>query len=270
MSVTLKDQIVATTNTDLQGEKLSREELYRCFMQIPNNWHLHQEHDPSAPPVAKATNKNFVELSSGEYAITLDIEIFDEKNLKKYKGFSIGYTKNGYVEHIDTTAEIIISLNPRVFNSEDFQALTQLTESHKIAFLELHEKSKEVELAKIIIKFVSGAVAAGFFGQLGADKYTELKNKLKSLKSNRAKETIIQLRLPIEINGGMVDLLVLVNSKGLDTIKDQNLGAKYCEYIKAIVGAKKIKTASIKITETFPYLDYLYYIDCDDNLIVKQ
>lgn len=268
MSIVIRGQILITTNMDRHGEQLSKDELFRCFNQMPDTRYLSPDHDQSKPPIGKAINKQFIQLPSGEYAITMDVEIFDEKNLEKYKGFSVAYTKNGFVKHLTESPKIRILYNPRIYESKAIEELVSLEGSHNVAFLELHEKAYDVTAAKVIVSFISLAVASGFFGEIGADIYKSLKSGIKELRPKDLEKSYVRFEVPIEIDGGVVvDLMLNVLAKDMDIIPEKGLLSKSPAFIKGRVGAIKIKKAAIKIVSQEPYMELLYAIDCGDNLI---
>ena len=83
---TIKGQIVASTNIDVHGDKLTKQQLRDLFKQMPREFTLDQHHDLSKPPVSKTYNKRFVEISDGEFAIKVDVDVFDEGLLKRMGG----------------------------------------------------------------------------------------------------------------------------------------------------------------------------------------
>ena len=78
MNRIIYNQIITSTTLDLQGDKLTLEQLQSFLSQIPDNMLLNNTHDLSKPPVGRAFNKKLIALPAEEYAIQVDIEILDE------------------------------------------------------------------------------------------------------------------------------------------------------------------------------------------------
>jgi hypothetical protein len=86
---TIKGQTKASTNLDLHGDKITKEELLSLFNQMPAEQAVNLDHDLSKMIVGRMYNKQFVETEEGEFSIKVDVDVFNEEEFAKRGGFSI-------------------------------------------------------------------------------------------------------------------------------------------------------------------------------------
>ena len=220
----LENQIIASTHLDRTGDQISKEDLELLFTRIPDEYKLNQEHDLSKPLVAKGYNKKFVKLPDGNYAITMDIEVFNEGIFKNGGGFSPSFSKSRISVNEKKKGDIEIKFNSLTFDKEDIKGLVVLSNSDlQIDGLEQVQKAlSPVEILIISFIGVGSAVFNGFFGKAGSDIYDKLKKKLREIskkqKEEKNKKVIFHGEINIEINKKIIELIIPFNSKQLDIV----------------------------------------------------
>lgn len=240
--IEIKNQILASTNLDSHGEKLTRDQLYSLYESQPVELVINHEHDFGRPPVAIARNLSFQELSPGEFAIVADIEVHDEDTFRASGGFSMAWLADGYSLYPDVSPELELYFNPRVFQLDDaFELMAASTSDTVINIRELKQKCL-VTTAILIVKFITAAALAGFFGKVGSDAYDKLIEKLLSQarhKEQSGEALVLHLIVPAELNPLQAEVILEVP-------------AIYSEHVR--LGSLSFESA-VAIAKRLPYAD---------------
>lgn len=255
----LENQIIASTHIDSSGDRITKEDLKNLYAQIPDEYNLNQEHDLSRPLVAKGYNKKFAKLPDGEYAITMDIDVFDEGIFKKMGGISIAFIRKRIIANSDKEVDIEIAYNKSLFDENDIKDLIDLSAPDvRIDGLELVQKALS-PVAILIILFVGSAASEffkGFFGKAGADFYDKLKNKLRAI-SKKQKENnnvVFQGKIDIEVNDKKIELIIPFTSDQLDIVDKHGINLDdIIEELKGKIELYKKKRVTVVVINKPPY-----------------
>ena len=240
--VSIKQQVLATTELDAHGEKLTKEQLHDLFLSLPSEMVINHQHDFSRTPVALAKNLCFGQVPSGEYAITADVEIHDSEAYAECGGFSMAWLADELTLHPNAAPALKIYFNPRIFSeAEAVDLLTASTADTVFNARQLKQKSLDA-VAILILQFVAASSVAGFFGKAGSDAYDKLKEKLISLMSRRREKgesLVLHLIVPPNINPLQTEIVL-------------ELPAIYTEHVK--LGSLSFESA-LAIASRVPYVN---------------
>lgn len=167
---------LATTHLDRHGESFTIEALKNMVEQtnkeiIP----LGVEHDPRIPPRGRVIKAELKELEDGEYVAEGIAEMFDGD-------FSTitdtGERKIPVREYDSGKFNIVVDRNFRDDRSQqDIEDLKQILLEAK-SEEEIKKSLDPISILTIGSAFVLGAILEGFLGEIGADAYRALKQKL--------------------------------------------------------------------------------------------
>lgn len=155
---------------------------------------------------------------------------------------------------------------PMNTQSEDIASLS--TETVKIDVVEESDRSLSdwPAVADIILKFAGLSVVAGFFGQMGADMYSSLKQRIKKSFSNKGdgRMAVVQRGLHLEfqheINGKQVTVLIAVKGDHLELL---GLGHYTLETaitsVESFIGKRDVAVILIVLLEDEPYWKVLQF-----------
>jgi len=213
----LRKQSIASTNLDLHGEQRTTAQLWVLFDGMPAEDVLCNRHNPGDLPVARTFNKQFVQLTDGQYVIQVDIEVYDEAMFQTMGGYSISYTTDHYTVDPSREAELEILFNPREFSPDEFKRLACKTDDGlQISVVKLHQKGL-AGAAILILKFVGLATAAWFIKKLLDGTLELFKTRLVAQVAQRRSvtgaDTTFQLTFPVIIDGTEVSVLVELCSR---------------------------------------------------------
>jgi len=201
-------QVIASTALDSHGERLSRDAIETLFRQLPEVSFSFRNHDTSVGPVCRGFNKRLQELPSGEVAIALDLEVLDEEAFKTAGGFSIAFTNRTIRFGSDPAVKVLV--NPRQFPFEqvaqEIGRLLPLGESVDVT--ERIEKAGVLDAAIIVVAFVAGGIAKGFFSKVGGELFDYLK---KRRTGSPPVEPTIHLQTTVEVRKRPVVLLLVAD-----------------------------------------------------------
>ena len=272
---TIHSQVISSTAVDSHGESIPKEALEQMFHAAPDPWLMFNNHDVAKDPVAKAYNKEFVQLDSGEWAIRADVDIFDENMLKEnggtFGGVSIAYSTKTYTTYPDSEAHITIAVNPRLFDIEDIEKIAhESTEDLIINVRDRRQKAAEQLPLIIFITFVSGAFFSGFFGEAGKDAYDALKKKIRALfdknKDENDRNLVCHMTFVIELNGGRTQVLVEASADDIEYLQEQGLDEQYVlEQINNSITDRQVRKIVLKANRNGPLVTMNYFIDTDEN-----
>ena len=204
----IRGQVIASTGLDSHGESLSRETIGTLFRQLPEVSFSFRNHDTSAGPVCRGFNKRLKELPAGELAIALDLEVLDEEAFKSAGGFSIAFTNRTIRFGSDPTVKVLV--NPRQFPLEQVaQEIGRLLPpGESVDVTERIEKAGVLEAVIIVVVFVAGGIAKGFFSKVGGELFDYLK---KRRAGSPPVEPTIHLQVTVEVRKRPVVLLLVAD-----------------------------------------------------------
>lgn len=254
----LRTQIIASTHLDRTGDQISKDDLECFFNQIPAELKLNEEHDLSKPVVAKGYNKKFVSQPDGNYAITMDIEVFDEEIFKNMGGISISFTTGRITINKDKKGDIEVLFNNAIFDKEDIKYLVNLSNKEvQIDGLELVQKYLE-PIGILIIAFVGIPFFKGFFGKAGSDLYDSMKKKIREISKKQKKEKkteiYIHCKINLNIDNKIIELIIPFKSDQLDIVDKHGINLDHIiEDIKNNAELYKTQRITAKIVDKPPY-----------------
>ena len=172
-----------------------------------------------------------------------------------------------YINHQKTISEI----------QADSEAIAQLsTDDTKIDVIELKVRplSDWPEIVDIFIKFATFAFATGFFGQMGADLYTKLKEKIISLipirnvKYEKHDERGIHVNFPYYLNEKRIIINVALKISQLNLLgKDPfSINSIISFLISDVEKLDAMKVLIMPINEK-PYWKIVYYCNSKNEYL---
>jgi len=171
--------IMATTHTDLHGEKLSREALESGARQIKDRYlPINLNHDIRYPLAGRIVSAEVIKLQDGEYGLQAIGEIFEESDsLESLTGDG----REIAIEDKDIPT-IAVKYDRTFRNREGQELINELSQisGEKETPKEAVKKALEPISTLVLLAgiFVVGSIAKGFFTKLGSDAYDKLKNAL--------------------------------------------------------------------------------------------
>jgi len=186
----IERQPIVTTSKDRHGDQIPKDILKQFFKELPDPWVLCTNHDFSRKPIGIGTNKSFGEIKPDVWAIMMDIEVWDEEEFKKMRGFSFSYLRNKVTMNPSKEGDIEIIFNPNVLSDQEVNALVKLSnEDIQIDAREIIQKAFEIPFV-LVIKFCTAAFFTAFFGKMGADTWDLLKKKISGFAAKRQSPTL--------------------------------------------------------------------------------
>ena len=267
---TLKRQIVASTHVDLHGDQIPREQLERLFEQMRDPWILTSEHNQAKPPIARSYNKEFSQLDDGEWAIRVDIDVFDEVAFANYGGFSIAYFRRRRTINPQRQPEVEVIYNPDVFTDDEIGDIIALsTKDLQIDGRELVQKELGIPLI-LIVKFAVVAYFAAFFGAMGTETWKYLRHRIKVLAERKRQQSQKALTchfiFPMQYQGCIIEVLAevpvdsfpLLETGKVSTIIDLDVYTK----------GKRVQKVAIRFDAEAKRWALAYCISDDGSVIV--
>jgi len=213
MSRIIEGQIISTTHVDSHGERITRDEMIAMFSRRSPHRAMGNNHNLSKLPIARSFNDRLEELTDGELAWKVDVEVFDEQAYAQFGGVSIAFTRR-HVRLGKTEPVAKLKLNTRQF---DFEAAVDevnriVARRHVVEVVEKVEKADVVTVAIIAIaSFIGLEIAGGFFKAIGASLF-EAARKLRR-KDSPAAPTEIHFHLHLQPERKIPMLLLAVDAE---------------------------------------------------------
>lgn len=204
----IKGQVIASTGLDLHGESLTEEMVRIFYEQLPDVIVNNNNHDMSERPVSRGFNKELVTLSSGELAITMDVEVLDEESFAEMGGVSIAFT-NHTLRYGDSEPAVRVLVNPRHYDFEEFanELAALKPPGYTLDVTERVEKAAVVEAVIVVVAFAASTFAAGFLTKAGGAFFEYLKQSRGRKKTGEQSPTI-QLRVEVAVENKLVVVLL--------------------------------------------------------------
>lgn len=268
----LRDQILATTNTDLHGDRIPPERLREIFEQLPDPWLLANQHDLALPPMARAIGKRFVQLPDGEWSIQADVEVFDEAAFAGKTGYSIAYLRNVLSVNPDRPGDVEIIFNPRVFPEREIGELVSLsTQAVQVDARELIQKGLEATII-LVLKFGSAAFATGLLAKAGADSWDALRAGLKSLAAKRSTDTgeevVTHLQFAVDGPANEVEVLIEVRVSDYPLLEDDlPLVESALEQVQHFAAEAEIRKVALRFSRDPSRWEVCYFERHDGEVV---
>ncbi len=150
------------------------------------------EHDPRTPPIGRVSSARVRSRIDGEHELVAEVELFEQGERPLFQGIG---RKLAVPVH-DTTG-LTVSFDRTYRFDEDQADISEIARLFSNSPIEECKKSLDpISVIKIAGIFALSSIAAGFFGQIGADGWNALKGSLSRLfrrKSNRSRGQLLIL-----------------------------------------------------------------------------
>lgn len=178
----LTGQIIATTQADAFGERLSYDELARLFSGMPSEFLICDNHN-LAKPIGKASNKSLVCLSNGEWAIQVDVCVEDDARTTDRTGFSIAFERVFAVADPTRQPELRLALNPRHFEENALEELQRNLpcDGVNVGLSTLTQRGLVATAVVVVLTFAGKAIAEQVIQSLGSATWEAFRRKLAGL-----------------------------------------------------------------------------------------
>jgi hypothetical protein len=216
--MSLKILRLSTTHVDRHNERMSVEALKSMVTQSNENIiPLGIEHDPRKSPVGRIIQTKLVELDDGEYAIDGIAEMFDS-SIDELS--NVGNRSIPIRDYSNKGLQIITDRNFRDEDSKEH--LLELSKILKNAHIEEEIKKSLDPITVLTIggSFILGAIASGFFGEIGADGFRALKNILAKLfvKKSSGQEKLLHLEFTVSNGIKSINIEIILTDPTQDEI----------------------------------------------------
>jgi hypothetical protein len=191
------ERVIATTHVDAHNERIAVEGLESMVEKFSTSYvPFIVEHDPRTPPLGRVDSAFIRERPDGEHELVARIQLFEKgENPPLPKGarrLTIpSHRSNGLTIGFDRTFRF----------DEDQADISEIGRLFRNPAIEEGKKSLDpISVLKITGIFALSSIAAGFFGQIGADGWNALKDRLANLftrKANREKGQLLILSATI-------------------------------------------------------------------------
>ena len=206
------EAVVSTTRLDSHGERMSHEALDSLVDSITHSFiPIGIEHDPRIPPQGRIASGFVRKAPDGEYEAVVIMEVFDDND-----ELSESNDPREIVTPAHRTDGLTISYDWTHRHEEDQQDIAEIAAI--LGNEPIYDVKKAVEPISIITvagAFVLGGIAAGFFGQIGVDAWTFIKEKLARLfarKERRKGEQLLVFSALVEAEGRKVEVEIILNN----------------------------------------------------------
>ena len=227
------------------------------FEQFPKEDVMYNQHSPASGPVARSFNKRFVKRDDGEYAIQVDLEVYDEELFQQMGGYSISYTTDHYSVDLNHDADLNVLFNPREFSPDEFKCLARKADDgYQINVVKWHQKGLAAA-AIVVLKFVGITSAAWFIAKLLDGTFKAFRDELLALARERHRatgsDTTFQMMLPITVDGSEVEVVAEVSSQDFARLGTNALTIPDAEMLLAArLQGKNVRKAVLKVAPDEP------------------
>jgi len=214
-------------------------------------------------------NKQFVKLPDGEFALKVDIEIYDEEAFSGMGGFSFSaVTEQQYIQHPSKEPSIEILFNPETIDKVEILKLLELsTGDLNIGARELQQKALE-NIPILILRF-----AAEYALNKTADKaFNLIKPKILELgrKIEGKIKDVFKYQVLFKEKFGNNEILIVLDLtvKNLDLLNKRSIPLTTAvDFIKNNIDSSKIKRVALRFLDKEPYWDIIYLLDLNNSTI---
>ncbi|GJM43851.1 MAG: hypothetical protein DHS20C21_06930 [Gemmatimonadota bacterium] len=195
----LSGYLMATTQVDSYGVRISPDELRTIFHKTPDPLLIRDSHDMSRPPAGVGRKKRLVDLPNGELGIEMDVEVLNEEVLVGKGGPSISVVLSGLSLRPEREPELVVLYNPIYFLDREIAPLVRLTtDEFQINAGRNLQRGLEDLPFSLVLKFAAASYAARFLGEMGAGHYRALRAHLRSIAADTRHRERPPLRVQIQ------------------------------------------------------------------------
>jgi hypothetical protein len=199
--------VMSGDRVDAHGEAMTLGALRSMVEAVSRNWiPVGVEHDPRIPPLGRVREAELRKEPDGSTSLVGTIELFEP-------GEAIPLEQPGRRLIPWDRRHTGVSLSwDRAFRDDESQAIIgDIAQALDIEPVQDLKKAVEPIAIITIAAFVAGSIASGFFGEIGADLYRFVKEKLKTLFSSPhgAKEQLFVLRLSIPVGERLLEVEII-------------------------------------------------------------
>ena len=204
----IAESIIATTHTDSQGDKLTKEALDNLVQSIKNHYiPINNEHDPRLPPIGRISSGFTRQRSDGEFEAVAILELFDNTD-------SIKLNSDGREMIIESTEGISISYDWTHRFDEDQTDITSIASILKTdALYSIKKSSDPISIITISAGvFVVGGIASGFLKEIGSDGWKKIKpilGKLFSRKTRTTNDQLLKFSVCVQHNDNIIEIDII-------------------------------------------------------------
>ncbi len=199
----INGQIMATTHSDSQGEKLTKAELEYFVAKSPNKIALHSNHNISNPILGVAQNLRVALCDDGKnWQIIADIETDQPAEFRSFGGMSISFTTK-----IHENEDAIFSIAVPFPLYDDIHFTSALHASTGASILKWRRKSASIDSVAIIVAlgvFVLGPPWQHFYTKKIAPEIDRLAKS--ALPQLRSKNLGLEFSQRVKFDNRIVDL----------------------------------------------------------------
>jgi hypothetical protein len=217
--MSIRSGIITTTHLDAHGERMALSALEDMVKHIMDGIvPIGVEHDPRNSPIGRVISAEIVQLEDGEYGVKGIFELFDcELSDLTDLGGRIVIIKEFETEKLSLYYD-------RSFDNPDGQR--EIEELRKIlntdsSIYEIKKSLDPITILTIGGSFFLGAIASGFFGEIGADGYNLLKQKLGEISNSKqidTREFILIFEFTVTNAEIKNDILVILSNPSEDDV----------------------------------------------------
>lgn len=204
----IAESIIATTHTDSQGDKLTKENLDDLIESIKNRYvPIDIEHDPRLPPIGRISSGFTRQRPDGEFEAVAILELFDDTD-------SIELNSDGREMIIESIEGVSISYDWTHRFEEDQNDINEIASILKTDALYSVKKSSD-PISVITISagvFVVGGIASGFLNEIGSDGWKKVKpilGKLFSRKTRTTNDQLLRFSVCVQHNDNIIEIDII-------------------------------------------------------------
>ncbi|MHA8055518.1 hypothetical protein VR611_06190 [Aquirufa nivalisilvae] len=236
---------LVTTHLDRHGERFTLGAL-KSIVEQSNKYiiPIGIEHDPRITPKGRVIMAELVELEDGEFAVEGVVEFFDDD----FENLTDTYNREIPVRiYKYGNFKIVTDRNFRDENSKkDIEDLKSILKNAKTEE-EIKKSLEPISILTLGSGFVLGGIANGFLGEIGAEAYRALVEKLKQIYNKpviEEQEKLFKFDTTITKGKKSVNVQVIISNPTVNDIQvffDKGIKQLDIILLKYIKGNKHIK-----------------------------
>ena len=173
----IKEQVIASTNPN-SVKPITKSELVKLFAQFPDPYIFNQGHDESLLPAGKGYNKKLKDLSNGELAITMDVDLYDESLVIPVGGFSLSSTHKTITDGSNREPSLKVLYDEEILGKSFGFRISDCSDND-ICMHACSLVNREAGIVVItVIVFATTAILRGFLEETGKESFKKLKELL--------------------------------------------------------------------------------------------
>jgi hypothetical protein len=205
------EMTIASNQVDRHGDVFAKSALEDMVQALNRNylpWGI--EHDPRHVPIGRVSNAWLDEKADGVILVKAIGELFEPDDILPEA------IEKTIVERQHATDQLEISYDRSYSNPEDEADIKEIAQ--KFGTSPGFEAKKALDPLSVLTisgAFLLSAITAGFFGQIGSDGYTFLKNKLTALvrrQRQKSKEQLVVFNFTVTHKGKKLLVQTIVSN----------------------------------------------------------